>query len=53
MFNYLYSDVMALLDPVLLNHFLTGTIDGLKINEVFLLGAAVLMKIPIAMVLLK
>ena len=53
MFNYLYADVMALMDPVLLNQFLTGTIDGLTINEVFLLGAAVLMEIPVAMVLLK
>ena len=53
MFNYLYADVMALMDPVLLNQFLTGTINGLTINEAFLLGAAVLMEIPIAMVLLS
>ena len=53
MFNYLYADVMALMDPVLLNQFLTGTINGLTINETFLLGAAVLMEIPIAMVLLS
>lgn len=53
MFNYLYADVMALMDPVLLDQFLTGTIDGLKINEVFLLDTAVLMEIPSAMMLLK
>ncbi len=53
MFNYLYCDVMALMDPVLLKQFLTGAVGSLEINERFLLGAAVLMEIPIAMVLLS
>ena len=53
MFNYLYADVMAFMDPVLPNQFLTGTIDGLKINEGFVSGSAVLMEIPIAMVLVS
>ena len=53
MFNNLYADVMAFMDPALLNRSFTGAIDGLRINEVFLVGGAVLMEIPIAMVLLK
>lgn len=53
MLNYLYCDVMALMDPVLLNEFITGTVGGMEINERFLLGAAILMEIPIAMVLLS
>ncbi|HMQ48969.1 MAG TPA: DUF6326 family protein [Saprospiraceae bacterium] len=51
--NYLYCDVMGLMDPNLLKKFLTGNVDGLIINEPFLLAAAVLMEIPIAMVLLS
>ena len=54
MFNYLYADVMALMDPVLLNQFITGNLDGgITMNERFLLYAAFLMEIPIAMVLLS
>lgn len=53
MFNYLYCDVMALMDPIFLNQFITGTVGGMEINDRFLLGAAILMEIPIAMVLLS
>ena len=53
LFNYLYCDLMSLMDPVLLNQFITGTVEGMEINERFLLGAAILMEIPIAMVLLS
>jgi len=53
MFNYLYCDLMSLMDPAILPQFLTGDVDGLKIDERFLLGAALLMEIPIAMTLLS
>ena len=53
MFNYLYCDLMGLMDPALLSQFIEGNIDGIAINEKFLLGAALLMEIPIAMVLLS
>lgn len=53
MFNYLYCDVLGLMDPVLLNQILTGNIGFVEITEEFLLGAAILMEIPIAMVLLS
>jgi len=51
--NYLYCDVMGLMDPVLLKQFLTGTVGNIHFDENFLLGAAILMEIPIAMVLLS
>jgi hypothetical protein len=53
MFNYLYCDVMGLMDPVILNQLLTGDLGFVKITEGFLLGASILMEIPIAMVLLS
>ena len=51
--NYLYCDLIGLMDSNLLRKYLTGNIDGLELNETFLLYAAVLMEIPIAMVLLS
>ncbi|MBI5869384.1 MAG: hypothetical protein HZB44_00255 [Actinobacteria bacterium] len=53
MFNYLYCDVLALMDPESLQQFLTGSIDGIDVTQQFLLQASVLMEIPIAMVLLS
>jgi len=53
MFNYLYCDVMTLMDPEVLNQLLTGTVGNIQMTEGFLLAAAVLMEIPIAMVLLS
>jgi hypothetical protein len=51
--NYLYCDVMGLMDPDLLKQYLTGSVNGMDINAGFLLGAAILMEIPIGMVLLS
>ena len=51
--NYLYCDVMSLMDSNILKQLLAGTIDGMSMNENFLLGAAILMEIPIGMVLLS
>ena len=51
--NYLYCDVIGLMDPFLLNQYLSGTISSIKIDENFLLGGAILMEIPISMVLLS
>jgi hypothetical protein len=53
MFNYLYCDVMSLMDPPLLKQYLAGNAGGMTINAGFLLGAAILMEIPMAMVLLS
>jgi hypothetical protein len=51
--NYLYCDIISLMDSNLLNQYLTGTVNGMEINENFLLGAVILMEIPIAMILLS
>ena len=51
--NYLYCDLMGLMDSYFLKQYLTGNVEGLQINEQFLFGAAILMEIPIGMVLLS
>lgn len=51
--NYLYCDVIALMDPELLKQFMAGNAGGITITGGFLLGASVLMEIPIAMILLS
>jgi len=53
-FNYLYADVMALMDPEILGGLITGNAKGgIQMTQGLLLGAAVFMEIPIAMVLLS
>jgi Family of unknown function (DUF6326) len=52
-FNYLYCDVVSLMDSELLKQYLTGNVDGLDLTPQFLLGAAVLMEIPISMIVLS
>lgn len=49
--NYLYCDVLALMNPVYLRQVLAGQVGAITMSEDFLLAAAVLMEIPMAMVL--
>jgi len=51
--NYLYCDLIGLMDSNLLNQYLKGTVEGMNIDSNFLFFAAILMEIPIAMVLLS
>ena len=51
--SYLYCDVMSLMDPELLRQYLRGNVNGLAFTPGFLLGAAILISIPIIMVLLS
>ena len=51
--NYLYCDVVTLMDPNLLRGYVAGNIGGVQITPGFLLAAGVLVEIPIAMVLLS
>ena len=51
--NYLYCDVMGLMNPIMLSQYLAGDIHGMKIDESFLIKAAVVIEIPIAMVFLS
>jgi hypothetical protein len=52
MFNYLYADVLTIMDPVNLTKIVSGT-GPFQMSQGFLLGAAVLMETAIAMVLLS
>jgi hypothetical protein len=51
--NYLYCDVVSLMNSELLQQYLTGNVNGMEFTQGFLLGAAILVEIPIAMVLLS
>lgn len=53
MLNYLYCDVVGLMDPGLLRQYVSGSVNGMTITPTFLLAASILMEIPIAMVLLS
>jgi hypothetical protein len=49
--NYIYCDVVSLMDPHLLPQYLKGNVSGLTLTPGFLLGASILVEIPIAMAL--
>lgn len=51
--NYLYCDVVTLMDPNLLREFLAGNIGSMPISQGFLLAAGALVEVPIAMVLVS
>jgi hypothetical protein len=51
--NYLYCDVLGLMDADSLRGYLAGDVNGIAVTQGFLLGAGLLMEIPIAMVLLS
>lgn len=48
--NYLYCDLIGLMDASKLRQYLAGTIDGLVMSQEFLLGAAIFMEIPLVMI---
>ena len=51
--NYLYCDLLSLMDANLLKQYLVGNVGGIQFTQEFLLGAAILMEISMAMVLLS
>ena len=51
--NYLYCDLIGLMDSKLLKQYLTGNVEGFVIDESFLLYAGILMELPMAMILLS
>lgn len=51
--NYLYCDLLSLMDANALRQYLTGTVNGIQFTEGFLLGAGVLMEVSMAMTLLS
>ena len=52
-FNYLYADIVTLMDPDILGQIMTGSIGSMEISEGFLLGGAILVETAIAMVVLS
>lgn len=51
--NYVFCDVVTLMNPDDLKQILTGTVGNVQMNQQFLLGAAIMMEIPFAMILLS
>jgi hypothetical protein len=51
--NYLYCDVIGLMDSNMLRQYQSGEVGGFVINENFLLGATILMQVPLSMVFLS
>jgi len=50
--NYVYCDVIAFMGRGYLKQLLSGTVGGIQMSRGFLLGASILMEIPMAMALL-
>jgi len=53
MFFYLYADVFSFFQPGNIEEIIAGEIAGIQLNQVFLLGVAILMAIPSVMVFLS
>lgn len=51
--NYLYCDVLSLMDPEFVRQLVQGGPPGITLTQGFLLGAGILMEIPMAMVLVS
>ncbi len=53
LFNYLYCDLISNMDAAVLKELIDGHAGSILITQGFLLGAAILMEIPTAMILLS
>jgi hypothetical protein len=53
MFFYIYADILGYYTPGFIEEVISGEIEGFQINQVFLLGSAILMAIPSVMVFLS
>ena len=53
MLNMIFADILTFMSPGALQQILAGTAEGLQITPGFLLVAAVVAEVPIAMVLLS
>jgi hypothetical protein len=51
--NYIYCDVFTLMYPEGLKQIISGTEGSIHMTQGFLLGAAILMEIPIVMIILS
>jgi hypothetical protein len=53
MFIYVYADIKTLFQPEIPEQIISGVVAGMRINQLFLFSAAVLMSIPPVMILLS
>ncbi|HEY5629967.1 MAG TPA: DUF6326 family protein [Candidatus Limnocylindrales bacterium] len=53
MLNMVFADILSFMSPGVLRQVLAGTADGMEITPGFLLLAAVVAEVPIAMVVLS
>jgi hypothetical protein len=53
MFNMVFADILSFMYPGVLKEVMTGYAGGIQITPGFLLGAAVVTEIPIAMIVLS
>jgi hypothetical protein len=53
MFNMLYADILSFLNPEFLRELMTGYAEGIRVTQQLLVGAAVMVEIPILMVFLS
>jgi hypothetical protein len=53
MFIYVYADIKTLFQPEIPEQIISGIVGGMKINQGFLLAAALLMSIPAIMIILS
>ena len=51
--NYLYCDVLSLMNPPMLKGYLAGNVSGIQVTPGFLLAAGALVEIPMAMILVS
>ncbi|MEZ4517133.1 MAG: DUF6326 family protein [Chloroflexota bacterium] len=51
--NYLYCDVVGLMDSGMLSQYMSGEVNGMAMTQGFLLAAIILMEIPTGMILLS
>lgn len=51
--NYLFCDVLTLMDPTLIQAMATGSFPGIALDQTFLLVSAIVMEIPMAMILMS
>ncbi len=51
--NYIFCDVLTLMNSEDLKQILTGTVGSLEMTPNFLLGAAIFMEVPFVMILLS
>ena len=51
--NFIFCDVLSNMEAGVLKELMTGYVGGLHITQGFLLGAAILLEIPFAMIVLS